>query len=147
MGFLEKVAGKFLEEYGNDVHKVVFVFPTRRARLYFLRYLQVQKPAHINIWAPPAFSINDFIAQLSGLTVSDQLDLIFELYAVYQQHVRNYPKEFEDFYPWGKMIISDFDEIDKYLIDSEKLFKNLKEFKAVEEYRFLGGFGCALPGV
>ncbi|UCH97885.1 MAG: hypothetical protein JSV88_13800, partial [Candidatus Aminicenantes bacterium] len=134
MGFLEKLAGKFLEEYGNDIHQVVFVFPTRRARLYFLRYLQVQKPDHTNIWAPPVFSSNDFIAHLSGLTVSDQLDLIFELYDVYQRHIRNYPKEFADFYPWGKMIISDFDEIDKYLIDPGKLFKNLEDFKAVEDF-------------
>lgn len=133
MGFLEKVAGKFLEKYGNEIYKIVFVFPTRRARLYFLRYLQLQKPANTSIWAPPAFSINDFIAQLSGLTISDHLDLIFRLYTVYKKHTRNYPKEFEDFYPWGKMIISDFDEIDKYLIDSKELFRTLKEFKAIED--------------
>ncbi|MGD2091017.1 MAG: PD-(D/E)XK nuclease family protein [Candidatus Aminicenantes bacterium] len=133
MGFLEKVAGKFLEEYGNEIHQIVFVFPTRRARLYFLRWLKIQKPANIGIWAPLVFSINDFIAQLSGLTISDQLDLIFKLYAVYKEHIRSYPKEFEDFYPWGKMIISDFDEIDKYLIDSEELFRTLKEFKAIED--------------
>ena len=131
MGFLEKIAGKFLDKYGNEIHKIVFVFPTRRARLYFLRYLQLQKPAKTSIWAPPVFSINDFIAHLSGLTISDQLDLIFRLYAVYKEHIRSYPKEFEDFYPWGKMIISDFDEIDKYLIDSEELFRNLKEFRQI----------------
>jgi len=133
MGFLERIAGKFLEEYGNDIHKIAFVFPNRRAGLYFMRYLQNQKKPGTTLWAPPVFSINDFITELSGLAVSDQLDLIFELYDIYQRHVRNYPKEFEDFYPWGKMIISDFDEIDKYLIDTKKLFRTLKEFKAVED--------------
>jgi len=133
MGFLEKIAGKFLEEYGNEIHKIVFVFPTRRARLYFLRYLQLQKPVKTGIWTPPVFSINDFIARLSGSTISDQLDLIFRLYAVYKEHARNYPKEFADFYPWGKMIISDFDEIDKYLIDADELSRTLKEFKAIED--------------
>jgi ATP-dependent helicase/nuclease subunit B len=133
MGFLERIAGKFLQEYGNDIHKIVFVFPTRRARLYFLRYLQLRKPAKTGIWAPSVFSINDFITQLSGLTISDQLDLIFRLYAVYKEHTRSYPKEFEDFYFWGKMIISDFDEIDKYLLDSEELFRTLKEFKTIED--------------
>ena len=133
MGFLERIAGKFLDAYGNDVHKIAFVFPTRRAGLYFVRYLQNRKKPDTTIWAPSVFSINDFIAELSGTTVSDQLDLIFELYDIYRKHVRNYPKEFEDFYPWGKMIISDFDEIDKYLIDTETLFRTLKEFKAVED--------------
>jgi RecB family exonuclease len=133
MGFLERTAGKFLAEYGNKLHQIVFVFPTRRARLYFLRYLQTLKPADSSIWAPPAFSINDFIAHLSELSISDPLELIFQLYAVYTKHIRNYPREFEDFYPWGKMIISDFDDIDKYLIDPEELFRNLKEFKAIED--------------
>ncbi len=133
MGFLEKLAGKFLEEYGNNLHRVVFVFPTRRARLYFLRFLQLRKPGRTNLWAPSAFSNNDFIARLSKLKVSDPLDLVFELYAVYREQAGTFPKEFQAFYPWGKMIIDDFDEIDKYLIDPGELFRNLKEIKEVED--------------
>jgi ATP-dependent helicase/nuclease subunit B len=133
MAFLERIASRFLEAYGSDIHKLVFVFPTRRARLYFLKHLQYGKVPGTALWAPAAFSINDFITQLSGLTISDQLDLIFELYAVYQEHIRSYPRKFEDFYPWGKMIISDFDDIDKYLIDTKELFRALKEFKGVED--------------
>jgi RecB family exonuclease len=133
VAFLERIASRFLEEYRNDIHKCAFVFPTRRARLYFLKHLQKRKSPGTAIWAPTAFSISDFIAQLSKLTIADQLELIFELYAVYQEHIRSYPKKFEDFYPWGKMIISDFDDIDKYLIDTDKLFTTLKEFKALED--------------
>jgi len=133
MGFLEKIADKFTKEYGNHMHKLAFVFPTHRAGIYFRRHIRNQKEPEATIWAPSIFSINDFIARLSELTVSDPLDLIFELYGVYKTHVRDFPKEFEDFYPWGKMIISDFDEIDKYLLDTEKLFRTLKEFKAVED--------------
>lgn len=133
MGFLEKIAERFLKEYGNKIHKITFVFPTRRVGLYFMRHLQMKKKPDTTIWAPPIFSINDFITRLSNLTVSDQMDLIFELYTIYKKHVSNYPKEFEDFYPWGKMIISDFNEIDKFLIDTEKLFKTLREFKSMED--------------
>jgi ATP-dependent helicase/nuclease subunit B len=133
MGFLEKIAAQFLEQYGNDLHRIVFVFPTRRARLYFLRFLQLRKRSGSSIWAPPVFSNNDFIAKLSGLAVLEPLELIFRLYAVYREHAGNYPREFEAFYPWGKMIIADFDEIDKYLIDPGELFRNLEEFKIVED--------------
>jgi CRISPR/Cas system-associated exonuclease Cas4 (RecB family) len=133
MGFLDKVAKTYLDELGNDIHHVAFVFPTRRARLYFLRHLQQQKTAGTSIWAPPIFSLNDFIAEMSGITVSDPMDLIFELFSIYRNYVRSYPREFEDFYPWGKMILSDFDEIDKYLIDTGELFRNLENFKDIEK--------------
>ncbi len=133
MGFLEKIAGKFLKEYGNNIYKLAFVFPTLRAGIYFRRHIRNQMEPRAAIWEPSIFSIKDFISCLSELTVSDQLDLIFELYTVYKKHVRDFPKEFGDFYPWGKMIISDFNEIDKYLLDTEKLFRTLKEFKAVED--------------
>lgn len=133
MGFLERIAGKYLAEYGNKIHRLTFVFPTRRARLYFQRYLEKQKPRGENLWVPRMFSLGDFIVSLSHLTVAEPLELVFELYGVYRRHVKRYPKEFGDFYPWGKMIIADFDEIDKYLVDARELFRTLKEFKAVED--------------
>ncbi|HLP59572.1 MAG TPA: hypothetical protein VK186_12110, partial [Candidatus Deferrimicrobium sp.] len=133
MGFLEKIAGRFLDRYGNDIHKIAFIFPTRRASLYFIRHLQAKKAPGTNIWAPRVSSIDDFIAGLSPYAIADPLDLVFELYDVYKKHVRDYPKEFEDFYAWGKMIINDFNEIDQYLIDTGELFRNLSEFKEVED--------------
>lgn len=133
MSFLERLAERFLSEYGNDIHRIAFVFPTRRAGLFFQRHVREQKDPGIAIWAPPVFSVNDFMARLSGLTAADSLELIFELYDIYSDPVGQYPKAFEDFYAWGKMILADFDEIDKYLIDTGELFRNLKEFKVVED--------------
>lgn len=133
MGFLDRIAQQYLDQYGNDIHRVAFVFPTRRARLYFERHLHRLKPKGQNLWAPKMYSFADFFASLSDLVIAEQLELIFELYAVYRHHVRQYPKEFEDFYPWGKMILGDFDEIDKYVVDTHTLFRTLKEFKSVED--------------
>ena len=133
MYFLKRIANKFLTEYGADIHRFAFVFPTRRAGVYFLRHLQAHKPENTSLWAPPIYSIDDFITGLSGLTTADQLELIFTLYDIYRKHVRGYPKEFEEFYSWGKMIISDFNEIDKHLVDTDELFRILKEYKSVEK--------------
>lgn len=136
MAFLEKLADRFSNEYGSRLHELAFVFPTRRARLYFLHHLQRQREAQTDLeslWAPAIFSINDFVARLSQLTVLDPLDLIFGLFAVYEKKVSHYAKEFADFYPWGKMIIADFDEIDKQLVDTASLFRQLEAFKAVDD--------------
>lgn len=133
MRFLETIAVKYMEEYGDTIHRLAFVFPTRRACLYFRRHLQKQNKPGASTWAPHVFSITDFMTRLSRFTAADQLDLIFELYRIYKDRIEAYPKEFEDFYAWGKMILSDFNEIDKYLIDTGELFRTLKEFKAVED--------------
>lgn len=133
MRFLETIAVKYIEEYGDTIHRLAFVFPTRRACLYFRRHLQKRNEPGTPAWAPHVFSIGDFMTRLSKFTAADQLDLIFELYRIYKDRIQAYPKEFEDFYAWGKMILSDFDEIDKYLIDTGELFRTLKEFKAVED--------------
>ena len=133
MGFLQKIALKFLSEYGTDIRKIAFVFPTRRAGIYFLRHLQQQKEENLSLWAPPIFSIDDFVAGLSGLTIPDQPELIFTLFDIYREKVHSYPKEFADFYSWGKMIIADFNDIDKHLVDTEKLFRVLTEYKSVED--------------
>ncbi|MCP4217905.1 MAG: hypothetical protein GY765_24900, partial [bacterium] len=133
MGFLQKLAETFIERCGGNLHRNAFVFPNRRSCLYFLRHLETCKPEGATMWTPPVFSIGDFMARLSDLTIQDPLDLIFELYAVYGKHVSNYQKQFEDFYPWGKMILSDFNEIDKYLVDTSGLFKELRNFKDIED--------------
>ena len=130
-GFLNRIAEEFLDVYKDDLYRIAFVFPTRRAGLYFIKYLQ--KKTVKSMWAPPVFSIKDFISHMSYLNESAHLELMFELYNVYKIDVKNFKKDFEDFYPWGKLIISDFNEIDKNLVDTEDLFRCLRELKDIED--------------
>ena len=55
--------------------------------------------------------------------------LITELYKVYSAY-HNEP--FDKFYFWGDMLLTDFDTIDKYLIDAQMLFRNISEIKEIE---------------
>ncbi len=134
MPFLEQIARRYLESHGNELHEIAFVFPNHRACLYFNRHLARCKAPGSAIWAPQVYSIGDFILSLSPSVVPDPLDLIFQLYQLYQERIRQYPRNFEDFYPWGKMILADFNEIDKYLLDTRTLFRSLKAFKDLEEF-------------
>ena len=44
----------------------------------------------------------------------------------------------DDFYFWGELLISDFDDVDKNLVDANRLFCNLQDLKNImDNYDFL----------
>jgi hypothetical protein len=129
MKFLEEIAEVILDRYADDTDDVTLVFPNRRAGLFFRKYLaaRITKP----VWSPKITSIEDFIKDLSNLKSADKLDLIFELYKVFIK--LNKSKEvFDKFFYWGNILLHDFDELDKFLVDAELLFKNLVHIKNLE---------------
>ena len=84
-------------------------------------------------------TIEDYFGSLSNLVVPDKLDLIFRLYNVYNDVVldRNRskdgaPEPFHEFYFWGEMLLRDFDEIDKYLVEARHLFQDLRYQKELD---------------
>ncbi len=133
MTFLEKLSEEIITKYKENLQNLCFVFPSRRAGIFFKKALseRLTKPA----WAPEIFSIEDFIRKLSPYTIPDKLVLIFELFEVYKAHGEE--ESFDKFYPWGEMMLKDFDEIDKNLITGSEIFKIIRELKEVEtEFSF-----------
>ncbi len=127
--FLEKLSEELYNKYGEKISALEIVFPSRRAGIYFKKYLSARtdKP----IWSPVTCGIADFISENSDSLIADDITLIFELYDVYKKHALDVT--FDKFYPWGNIILHDFDEIDKNLVSAEYLFRVLKEHKKVEE--------------
>lgn len=127
--FLNALCKSLLNTYGQDLSQLTLVFPTRRASLFFQRELAALSDQPV--WSPAIFSIQDFIAGLSTRTVPDQLTLLFELYRVYRQH---FPEEtFDNFYSWGELMLKDFDDLDKYLADADKVFSLISDIRQLEE--------------
>jgi hypothetical protein len=127
--FLEKLTDDLLLRTIGDLSEVCLVFPTRRAGLHFKKTLskRLDKPA----WSPVVFSIEDFIASISNVQVPDRLTLIFEQYKVYTKY---FPSEsFEEFYPWGLMLLKDFDDADSSMADTRQLFAYISEAKMIDE--------------
>lgn len=127
--FLDKLAGELLGKHGNDISALQIVFPSRRAGLYFKKYLSemIKTP----VWSPVTCGISEFIKENSDQLIADDLTLIFELYEVYKEYTEEVT--FDKFYPWGEIILRDFDEIDKNLAEANYLFRILKEHKKVDE--------------
>lgn len=126
--FLQEVAQTLYDRYGDDISSLTLVFPSRRARLFFSDALSqlIDRP----IWQPHYVSMDDVMCEASSFVAGDKLVLLSELYKIYVEY---HPSEsFDKFYFWGEMLLSDFDLIDKYMIDADMLFRNICDLKELE---------------
>ncbi|HJB84173.1 MAG TPA: PD-(D/E)XK nuclease family protein [Candidatus Alistipes merdigallinarum] len=125
--FLSEVASYLYNQYGDDISSLKIVFPNRRAQLFFCDALmkKISRP----IWQPTFVSIQELMEHISGLHTSDRIKLIVELYKVYSKY---HQETFDSFYFWGDMLLSDFDQIDKYMIPADVLFSNIHDLKTIE---------------
>ena len=133
--FLQLVAHDLYSKIGNDLSRTVLVFPNKRANLFFNEYLAGESDQPI--WSPAAMSISDLFQKLSVQKTGDPIRLVCELYKVFKEETQS-QETLDDFYFWGELLISDFDDVDKNMVDADKLFSNLQDLKnLMDGYDFL----------
>jgi CRISPR/Cas system-associated exonuclease Cas4 (RecB family) len=127
--FLDRIASYLFEEFGERLDRHCLVFPNRRAGLYFMKYLagKAGKP----IWSPDIKTINELFQSFSSTRLAERELLVFELFKIYRELNKN-AGNIDDFFFWGEMLVNDFDDVDKYMIDASKLFINISEIKEID---------------
>ncbi len=127
--FLQQLAEE-IYSHPTDLSKITLVFPNRRAVLYFRKYLGelIAKP----VFAPTLLTFEDFVAKLSPLRVPDKLELVYRLHQSYIEIMGTEAEPFDQFFMWGEMLLRDFDEADRYLIDAKLLFADLSNLKELD---------------
>lgn len=126
--FQKELAQRLLDRYAGDLSSLAIMFPSLRARAFFND--AVAEIAGAPTWQPTWYGIDEIMERISGLIKGDRIVLISELYRVYVKHHPN--EKFDKFYFWGEMLLSDFDMIDKYLIDAHQLLRNIEDIKEIE---------------
>ncbi|MCD8207432.1 MAG: hypothetical protein LUD72_05810, partial [Bacteroidales bacterium] len=129
--FLKQVVLRFYEDGGMEGR--CFVFPNRRSMLFFRKYLTEEvRSGDVPLLAPRMLSQNDFFCEVGGLRVSDKITLLLELYECYK--VLNPSAEsLDDFIFWGDVLLGDFNDVDKYLVNPHSLFANVSDLKAIQD--------------
>lgn len=134
--YLSRLAQTFAREVGSELPQYTFVFPNHRAGLFFRKYLSqaLDKP----VFSPEVLTINECFAQLTDLRLADQLTLLVRLYDLYRRQ-RPDAEPIEQFLYWGKMMLSDFSEIDNHLIPNvEALFYAVRDLHDIDDrFRYL----------
>ncbi|TCO08903.1 PD-(D/E)XK nuclease family protein [Natronoflexus pectinivorans] len=128
--FLEQLAHHYTSKHLTEINDFCFVFPSRRAGLFFSRYLsqQISRP----VWAPKILTINEFFSEIDPTPVADSITLLFKLHLSYQK-VMESDISIDEFIPIGEMLLGDFNDIDKYLAKPAQLFSNLAAIKALDD--------------
>lgn len=127
--FLQLLAKDIICKYGTDFKNLTIIFPNKRAGLFLAEELSrvIDHP----VWMPEILTLTEYIEKHTGLKNAENLSLIIKLYKSYTQ-TSSSPEKFEDFYFWGNMLLGDFDDIDKYLVEAKDLFSNLIALKELE---------------
>jgi CRISPR/Cas system-associated exonuclease Cas4 (RecB family) len=127
--FLQELAGEIYASH-HDLSKVTVVFPNRRAALYFRKYLGglITEP----VFSPKLLTFEDFVSGISSQRVPDKLELIYRLHQSYKGTMEAEAETFDQFFMWGEMLLRDFDEADRYMIDAKMLFADLSNLKDLD---------------
>lgn len=132
--FIARIVDYILEKEW-DLDQVVIILPSLRAG----KYLEIELASRFDrpIFSPEISTIDQWVKHSSTFQVVDSMSILFELYQVHLE-IETDPvdRTFDAFFQWANTLLSDFEEIDKYLVDPKQLFKNLKDIKDIENWSF-----------
>ena len=117
----------------SDISDSIFILPSKRAGGFLINDLKKQSTS--TQFIPQIVSIEEFIEQVSDLSIIDSTELLFKSYKAYLETYPNQEKEpFESYSTWALTLLNDFNEIDRYLIPPAPFFDYLSNIKTLERW-------------
>jgi hypothetical protein len=129
-GFIKEVLEK-LQDANTSFSELVFILPSKRSGVVLKNELtKFQKQT---FFAPEILSIEEFVEELSSLKSIPNIELLFMFYKVYIENTeKTYQEPFDGFLKWAQIVLQDFNEIDRYLVDSKHVFDYLNEIQKIQ---------------
>ena len=136
--FLDDCAADILRKYDNN-DAVCVVFPNKRTMLHFRKsYARLKNEVS---FSGHLFPIDKVFNQFLPSVKADDLTLLFKLYDAFRQvfaheGMKNagIAADFDAFYDSGRKILSDFNEIDNYLVDINQLCRNFADLSEIDAF-------------
>ena len=130
--FLKQVADHYHDS--GSLAGRSFIFPNRRSMVFFKKYLSeaVARSASAPLRVPRMMTINDFFHETLGMYPTDKVRLLLALYESYSEIYPGH-EPLDEFIFWGDVILGDFDDVDKYLVNPRQIFTNIKDYKEIQD--------------
>ena len=120
-----------LQTKSDSFSNYTIILPSKRAGVFLKD--EFKKCLHKTVILPRIISIEDFIEELSNLNSIDNTSLVFEFYKIYLEITpKDQVETFDAFCNWATIVLNDFNEIDRHLVDAKNLFDYLKDIKRLE---------------
>ncbi len=127
--FLQQTAEYIYSKHSDNFENIALIFPNHRSGVFFTEHLK--KINNKTIWLPKIVTISDFMQEESSLWLADPIELLSRLYKVFIKVTKS-NESFDDFYFWGDMMLRDFNDVDKFMIDASLIFKNVRTLKNID---------------
>jgi hypothetical protein len=128
--FLSLLASRCINQYGAELHQCCFVFPSQRAGTFF-RY-ELSKRLTQPSFSPQIITVESLTEKLSGLKSAQRTQQVCLLYReiVTLREELGFPLDEQSNphlpFDHAEKLLSDFNDIDNYLVEPDKIFHNLK---------------------
>ena len=131
--FLDKIAQTLLDDYSDRLANTIVVLPNKRAKIFLIEALKNRVTS--NILSPAIISIEEFVQDIAGIRTVDSIELLFEFYEAYLSITeKTNQQSFETFANWGKTLLQDFNEIDRYLLIPNHVLSYLKDIEDIKKW-------------
>ncbi len=121
--FLQHIAEHILSRSPIDIQRTFVVFPNRRSVQFLKSRLKKNNNGKALI-LPRMQGIDDFVTSAIPYALADAVSVNATLFTIFHQ-LGIQRESYDLFYSWGEMLVRDFDELDKYLADPDKIFRLL----------------------
>lgn len=128
--FLSRVARVYAGLPQDQLCDYCFVLPNKRSIAFLRRHFTELKKGEPFI-EPALMDISEFIAGFSDKAEASRYEMIFTLFNCYARLNKDAETSFDKFLYWGEMLINDFNDVDRYLVDPDMLFTNLERLKEI----------------
>ena len=129
--FLQQVVDDILRTY-DSLDDLILILPSKRAGTILRTTLA--NTADKTIFSPRIYSIEGFVEQISNLHTASNMEQLFTLYKAYSSMEYGEKDNFYTFSKWGQTLLQDFNEIDRYLVDTKDIFSYLANIQEINHW-------------
>ncbi len=130
--FLEKAAEHIYKKESGNLQNIQLILPGKRTILFFKR--AISKLVEADSFLPKMFGIDEWIEGQSKYIVPDGIRLNLELYHSYKKVKGENAESLDAFLRWGGLLLQDFNDADRCLSPSDKLFEYLQNLSDLDTW-------------
>ena len=131
--FLKETLRTIVAAHPGGLANVTLVFNNRRPTLFVKHYLREMLGE--TFFLPQTIVFDDLIAELGDNELVPNEFLLFELYDIHRRINPTDKRTLDQFMPMADMMLADFSEVDRYMVDVKDIYGNLHDLKEIGEWQ------------